>query len=55
MTGSLETAAEPGHAVFVAELGGRIAGVVTVAEKAHFTGQVDAYVGELAVWTRTCG
>jgi ribosomal protein S18 acetylase RimI-like enzyme len=49
VTGSLETAAEPGHAVFVAELGGRIAGVVTVAEKAHFTGQVDAYVGELAV------
>ena len=49
VTGSLDTAAEPGHAVFVAELGGRIAGVVTVAEKAHFTGQVDAYVGELAV------
>jgi hypothetical protein len=47
VTGSLETAAEPGHAVFVAELGGRIAGVVTVAEKAHFTGQIDAYVGGL--------
>lgn len=30
VAGSLETAAEPGHAVFVAELGGRIAGVVTV-------------------------
>jgi hypothetical protein len=49
VAGSLETAAEPGHAVFVAEADGEIAGVVTVTEKAHFTGQVDAYVGELVV------
>jgi ribosomal protein S18 acetylase RimI-like enzyme len=49
MAGSLAAADEPGHAVFVAELGGRVAGVITVAEHAHFTGQVDAYVGELAV------
>jgi ribosomal protein S18 acetylase RimI-like enzyme len=46
---SVDAAAEPGHAVLVADLGGRIAGVVTLAERTHFTGQVDAYVGELAV------
>jgi GNAT superfamily N-acetyltransferase len=28
---------------------GRVAGVMTVCEKAHFTGQVDACIGELAV------
>jgi len=46
---SLGTASESGHAVYVAVADGRLAGVVTVAERAHFTGQVDAYVGELAV------
>ncbi len=30
---SLQTAAEPGHAVFVAEPGGRMAGVLTVAAR----------------------
>jgi ribosomal protein S18 acetylase RimI-like enzyme len=49
VAGSLETAAEPGHAVFVAEADGEIAGLITVTEKVHFTGQVDAYVGELVV------
>jgi ribosomal protein S18 acetylase RimI-like enzyme len=38
-----------GHAVYVATDGDAIVGVVTVSERAHFTGQVDAYVGELAV------
>ena len=46
---SLGAADEPGHAVYVAVAEGRVAGVVTVAERAHFTGQVDAFVGELVV------
>jgi ribosomal protein S18 acetylase RimI-like enzyme len=46
---SLESAGQPGHAVYVAVADGRVTGVVTVCERAHFTGQVDAYVGELAV------
>ena len=46
---SLGAAGGPGHAVYVAVAEGRVAGVVTVAEQAHFTGQKDAYVGELAV------
>jgi ribosomal protein S18 acetylase RimI-like enzyme len=46
---SLDAAARPGHAVYVAATGDSIAGVVTVSERAHFTGQADAYVGELAV------
>lgn len=37
------------HAVFVAKSGGRVAGVVTVEERTHWTGAVDAYVGELIV------
>jgi len=40
---------QPGYAVYVAEDGDGIAGLVTVGERTHFTGQVDAYVGELAV------
>jgi ribosomal protein S18 acetylase RimI-like enzyme len=46
---SLSTAAEPGHAVYVAVADDTIVGVVTVCERTHFTGQVDAYIGELAV------
>ena len=49
---SLDSAGQPGHAVYVAVSEGRVAGVVTVCERAHFTGQADAYVGELAV---ACG
>jgi ribosomal protein S18 acetylase RimI-like enzyme len=48
---SVSAAGQPGHAVYVAEDAGGIAGLVTVSERAHFTGQVDAYVGELAVRT----
>jgi ribosomal protein S18 acetylase RimI-like enzyme len=40
---------QPGRAVFVAEGPDGIAGVVTVSETRHYTGQTDAYVGELAV------
>ena len=36
-------------AVFVAEVGGALGGVVSVTTRRHFTGQADAYVGELAV------
>ena len=46
---SLDTASQPGHAVYVAIADGRVAGMVTISEQAHFTGQVDAYIGELAV------
>jgi ribosomal protein S18 acetylase RimI-like enzyme len=44
---SLASAEDAGHAVFVAVRGGRVAGVVSVAEREHFTGDRDAYVGEL--------
>ena len=49
VTSSLAAAGEPGRAVYVALVDGRIAGLVTVDRREHFTGQVDAYVGELAV------
>jgi ribosomal protein S18 acetylase RimI-like enzyme len=44
---SLASAHEDGHAVLVARLGGRVAGLVSLAEREHFTGDLDAYVGEL--------
>lgn len=46
---STDAAGQPGHAVYVAADGHSIVGVVSVCAQAHFTGQVDAYVGELAV------
>jgi ribosomal protein S18 acetylase RimI-like enzyme len=46
---SIDTAAEPGHAFYVAIAGDRVVGVVGIREQPHFTGQTDAYVGELAV------
>ena len=46
---SIDTAAQPGHAVCVAIASDRVVGVVSIREQPHFTGQVDAYVGELAV------
>jgi ribosomal protein S18 acetylase RimI-like enzyme len=49
VTGSMASADEPGHAVFVAEPDGRVGGVITLSERAHFSGQTDAYVGELIV------
>jgi len=42
-----ESADAPDSALFVAVAGDQIAGVVHAAERTHFTGQVDAYVGEL--------
>jgi len=49
--GSVDALSQPGRAVYVAVDGEAIVGVVTVSERTHFTGQVDAYVGELAVRT----
>jgi ribosomal protein S18 acetylase RimI-like enzyme len=46
---SIDTAAQPGRAVYVAVAGGQVVGVVSIREQSHFTGQTDAYVGELAV------
>lgn len=46
---SLHSVSEPGHAVYVAIANEHPAGLVTVCERAHFTGQVDGYVGELVV------
>lgn len=47
VTSSADNSGQPGRAMFVAADGGTIVGLVTVAERKHFTGQVDAYVGEL--------
>jgi ribosomal protein S18 acetylase RimI-like enzyme len=49
VTGSMAHAGEPARAVFVAEVDGRVGGVITLAERPHFSGQTDAYVGELIV------
>jgi len=46
---SIDTAGQPGHAVYVAIASERVVGVVSIREQTHFTGQTDAYVGELAV------
>ena len=46
---SIDALPQPGHAVYLAVDGQAIVGVVTVTERTHFTSQVDAYVGELAV------
>ena len=38
-----------GHAVLVAVLNGQVEGMVSLAERRHFTGDLDAYIGELVV------
>jgi len=48
---SIDALSQPGHAVYLAVDGDTVVSVVTVCERAHFTGQADAYVGELAVRT----
>jgi hypothetical protein len=48
LTGSLGHASQPGHMVYLAVSGDGVVGVVTVGERAHFSGQLDAYVGEAA-------
>lgn len=44
---SLAQAQHDGHAVMVAVLDDQIAGIVSVAEHKHWTGDRDAYIGEL--------
>lgn len=46
---SLASASEDGHAVLVIVLDGHLAGLVSLAEREHFTGELDAYISELAV------
>jgi ribosomal protein S18 acetylase RimI-like enzyme len=46
---SLDNHDADGREVLVAVVGGELAGLVTVAERRHFTGELDAYVGELVV------
>jgi ribosomal protein S18 acetylase RimI-like enzyme len=47
VTGAADSANAPDHAVFVAVDGDQVVGIIHAAERTHFTGQVDAYVGEL--------
>jgi len=46
---SIDAATQPDHAVYVAVVGGQLVGFVGIRERAHFTGQTDGYIGELAV------
>jgi GNAT superfamily N-acetyltransferase len=46
---SLASAHRDNQAVLVAVLDGRPVGMVSLAERRHFTGDTDAYVGELVV------
>jgi GNAT superfamily N-acetyltransferase len=46
---SLRGLADPNSAAFVAERDGEVVGFVCVSERAHFTGEIDAYIGELVV------
>jgi ribosomal protein S18 acetylase RimI-like enzyme len=47
ISSAARSADQPDRAVFVAVDGGQVVGVVCAGERVHFTGQVDAYVGEL--------
>jgi ribosomal protein S18 acetylase RimI-like enzyme len=49
VTGSLERGNGPGHGVIVATSGDDVVGFITVSTRRHFTGQTDAYIGELVV------
>ncbi len=46
---ALASTAADDRAILVAERDGRVAGFVTVAEQQHWSGGLDAYIGELAV------
>jgi len=52
---SLASTGQEGHTVLVALLGGQVVGMVSLAEREHFTGERDAYVSELAVGARVEG
>jgi GNAT superfamily N-acetyltransferase len=47
--GSLNESTAEGRAVFVAVNGEDVVGFISVGTRTHFTGDVDAYVGELVV------
>jgi ribosomal protein S18 acetylase RimI-like enzyme len=49
MRESLKDLSDPDRAAFVADLDGQVVGFVCVTERSHFTGEVDAYIGELVV------
>jgi ribosomal protein S18 acetylase RimI-like enzyme len=46
---ALASVGQDGHTVLVAVLDGQVAGMISLAEREHFTGEVDAYISELAV------
>lgn len=46
---SIAAAGMPGHALYVAERDRRVVGFVALSTRTHFTGDVDAYIGELVV------
>jgi ribosomal protein S18 acetylase RimI-like enzyme len=46
---SIDTAGQPGHAGYITIASDRVVGVVSIREQTHFTGHIDAYVGELVV------
>lgn len=47
ISAAADAAGQADHVVYVAVDGDQVVGVVHAAERAHFTGQMDAYVGEL--------
>jgi ribosomal protein S18 acetylase RimI-like enzyme len=47
--GSLDSTVDPDRTVLVAVAGDTVVGLVTVGQRRHFTGEVDAYIGELVV------
>jgi ribosomal protein S18 acetylase RimI-like enzyme len=49
VSGAVAADGQPGHAVYVAASGDRVVGVLGISEQRHWTGQADAYIGELAV------
>jgi ribosomal protein S18 acetylase RimI-like enzyme len=48
---SIVAADQPGHALHVAVDDERVVGFVATSTRMHFTGDVDAYIGELVVAT----
>jgi ribosomal protein S18 acetylase RimI-like enzyme len=49
LTDSFAAAARQDGTVLVAVCKASIAGVITISEQCHFTGELDGYIGELAV------
>jgi ribosomal protein S18 acetylase RimI-like enzyme len=47
ISAAADNADEPDHATYVAVAGDQVIGIVAVTQRTHWTGQADAYVGEL--------